>query len=278
MTRIMNRYKSLTALLCAAAIVGCEKIGPQDITGPLPSARIKFFNFGVNTPAVNFYANTTKFTAISAVTCTPTPSDTMLARICREGGREGTTGVGQGGAAAGGFYAAIDPGIYDLTGKIAATTDKDLAVATVPATIADGKSYSYFMSGIYNTTAKTVDAFMVEDPVPAAFDYTGALVRFVNAISNSSPMTLYALNPTTAVEVAVGGAVAYKSAGDFTLIPAASYTLNTRVTGSSTNAIQRTAVNFVAGRVYTITARGDITVSTAGTSANRPQLDNTTNR
>lgn len=277
----MNRHKFLTALVCAAALAGCsvgEKIGPRDITGPLPSARIKFFNFGVSAPAVNFYANTTKFTAISSAACSPTPTDTMIQRICREGGQESINGVAQGAAAAGGLYAAIDPGQYTVTGKISATTDKDLAIATVPATIADGKFYSYFVSGIYSTTAKTIDAFMIEDALPPAFDYTVARVRFVNAISNSSPMTLFALDTLTKVEVAVGAAVTYKSGGEFASIPAASYNLNTRVTGSATNVITRNAVNFAAGRVYTITARGDITVSTAGTSANRPLLDNTTNR
>ena len=103
MSRIMNRHKFLTALVCAAALAGCEKNGPQDITGPLPSARIKFFNFGVSSPAVNFYANTTKFTAISSAACSPTPTDTMIQRVCREGGQESTAGVAQGAAAAGGF-------------------------------------------------------------------------------------------------------------------------------------------------------------------------------
>lgn len=275
----MNRYKTLTALLSAAALAACvgEKRGPADITAPLPSARIKFFNFGVGAPAVNFYANDTKISAIASVACSPTPTDTMVQRICRESGMESTAGTGQGAAAAGGFYTAVAPGAYTFSGKITATTDKNLAIASTPATIADGKFYSYYISGIYSTTAKTAEAFIVEDPVPATPDYSGALVRFVNGISNAAPMTLYALNPTTSVEVAVGGAVAYKGAGDFTMIPAATYTLGARVTGSATNAITRTGVAFAAGRAYTITSRGDITV-TSSTSANRPLLDFTANR
>ena len=54
-------------------------------------------------------------------------------------------------------------------------------------------------------------------------------------------------------------------------------TLSTRYTGSSTNAIVRAGVSFVAGKVYTISARGDITV-TSTTATNRPFLDNTANR
>ena len=162
-----------------------------------------------------------------------------------------------------------------MTGKIAATTDKDLAISNVSATIAAGKAYSYYISGIYSTTAKTADAFIVEDAIPAQ-DYAVAYVRFVNAISNSQPMTLSIKNAETAAVTAIGSAVAYKSGGAFLAVPPGVYDLSTRVTGASTDAITRTAVTFTDGRIYTIASRGDITV-TGTTSANRPQLDNTAN-
>jgi Domain of unknown function (DUF4397) len=255
----MKRYLSLAGLLCAAVLTSCDKNGVQDITAAPPASRIKFFNFGVNAPGVNFYANDTKMTAINSAT-----------------GVESTTGVAYGLVGSGGFYGGIAPGQYTLTGKIAATTDKDLAIASVAATIADGKYYSFYQSGFYNTAAKTVESFVVEDPVPAV-DYTVAYVRFVNAISNSSAMTLYAQNTVTAAETALGAAAAYKAAGAFTSVPEGVYDLNTRVAGSATNVISRAAVSFLAGRVYTIGARGDMTV-VSGTATNRPFLDNTANR
>ena len=259
-TTDMSRFKSIALLLCGLALTACEKNAVQDITGPLASSRIKFFNFGVNAPSVNFYANNQKMTAISSTS-----------------GAESTLGVAYGGVGSGGFYSAIAPGAYTLSGKISATTDKDLAISSTPATIADGKSYSYYLSGFYNTTAKTSDGFVVEDNYPAAIDYSAAYVRFVNAISNANAMTLYAKNTTSGVETAIGAAVAYKSAGAFTALPNGVYDLSTRYAGSATNAITRAAVSFVAGRVYTITARGDITVTSA-TATNRPFLDNTLNR
>jgi hypothetical protein len=237
----------------------------RDISGPPPAAsRIRFFNFGVNAPGVNFYANETKMTAIT----NSTP------------GVESTTGVAYGGVGAGGAYEAIAPGSYTLTGKIAAATDKDLAISPLTTTIEDGKYYSYYMSGIYNTTTKTVESFVVEDPVVAPTDFTIATVRFVHAISNANPMTLYAKNTVTTTENAVGAEVTYKGAGAFTAIPAGVYDLSTRYTGSATNVITRPGVSFVGGRVYTITARGDITVapSTACGATNRTCLDNTANR
>ena len=257
----MNKYSSIAALLCAGVVSSCGQDAVQPlITAPLAASRIKFFNFGVNAPGVNFYANETKMTAITSAS-----------------GTEAVTGLTYGQVGSGGAYSAIAPGQYALTGKIAAVTDKDLAIATVTTTIADGKYYSFYMSGFYNATAKTVDGFVVEDPFVEPTDFSVATVRFVSAISNAIPMTLYAKNTTTGTEVAVGAEVTYKGAGAFTALPAGFYDLRTRYTGSSTNAIARIGVSFLGGRVYTISARGDITV-TSTTAATRPILENTANR
>lgn len=254
----MNTRTSIVALLCMAAMAaGCDKNAVRDITEPSPGeARIKFFNFGVNSPGVNFYANTQKMTAITSGT-----------------GVESTTGVNYGSAGAGGLYMAIEPGQWTLAGKIAAATDKDLAISGVTVTLDAGKYYSFYQSGKYDTGTKKTDAFVVEDPLPADFDYTTAYVRFVNAVFNAAgPMTLYAKNTTTLAEAAVGGSIAYKAAGAFVAVPNGTYDLGARYAGVTTNALSRTAVSFVAGRVYTITARGDITTSST------LLLDNTTNR
>jgi hypothetical protein len=282
MSVTMNRFRLFGALAGVLAVVACEKNQVQDITLPtIPSAAIHFFNFSPGSPGVNFYVNETKFTAVGTTACTPTPVDTTQARICRETGLESTTGVVNGGAGGGanGYYAAIEPGQYTISARIASATppaDKNLPIASTPATIEAGKHYSFITAGIYNTTAKSAESFVVEDPIPAAFDYANATVRFLNASANSSPMTLYAQSTAAgSVEIAIGGDVAYKSAGAFTTIPAGTYDLRTRVAGSATNIITRAAVAFVAGKVYTVSARGDITATT-GTNARA--LDNTANR
>jgi hypothetical protein len=257
--RLMKRFNIyMMALLCATVLYSCEKNAVQDITGAPPQARIKFFNFGVNSPSVNFYANDNKVTATSSAT-----------------GVEAVTGVSYGSVGAGGYYSGIVPGQYTFKGKIAATVDKDLVVSNIDGTIAAGKAYSVYQSGIYNATAKTVEGFIIED-VLADVDTGKAYVRFVNAISNAQPMTLYAKNTTTLEEFAVGTAVAYKSGGAFVALPNGVYDLNTRYTGAPANVITRTAVSFSKGRIYTIGSRGDITVTATGT--NKPFLDNTLNR
>src|SRR5687767_8189511 len=226
----MNRQNSFAVLLCAAVLASCdyEKNAVQDITAPDPGSRVRFFNFGVNAPGVNFYANDTKVTAISSAT-----------------GTESTTGTGYGGVGLAGLYSALAPGQYTFSGRIAATIDKDLAISNVTTSLADGGYYSFYQSGFYNTTTKTVEAFVVEDAFPATIDFSVTHVRFVHAISNANPMTLFARNTTTATEVPVGAETTYKGAGAFTSLPPGVYDLSTRYAGLTTNALTRPAVSFV---------------------------------
>lgn len=272
MTHIINRHASVALLLVAtlAACGGYDQNAVQSITGPLPGAFIRFANFSVSSPGVNFYANNTKMTAIGTTACSPAP--TVPIPACTAAGVESTTGTVAGAFAisSAGLYATIAPGSYALSGRIAAATDKDLQVSKVSTTIEPAKYYSYYQSGTYDATGKTTDAFVVEDPIPVAFDYTQAYVRLVNAVAGSQPVILYAKNQATGTEVALGGTTAYKGAGAFSVLPTGLYDLSTRLPGSATGTITRTDVTFAAGRVYTITARA----ATATTFA----LDNTANR
>lgn len=261
-----NSYKSILALLCAAAVSACGDNAVQTITQPLPGASIKFHNFAVGAPSVNFYAGTTKLTAISSTSGVESTTGTTYPAA-------GANGVGNAG-----LYSGIAPGTYTFTGNIAATTDNGLAVSSATGTLADGKFYSYFQGGVYDPVAKKADAFIVEDPFIANFDYTQAYVRIVNASANAAPMILYAKNTTTLVEVPLGAATAYKAAGAFTALPQGIYDISARATGSSTNTFLRTAVTILAGRVYTVTALGDATLSTTGTAATRAVLNVTANR
>jgi hypothetical protein len=263
----MIQPAALLAPICALALSACnwyDQNTVQNIAGPVPAgatARVRFLNYGVGSPGVNFYVNDQKMTALLTST-----------------GQELTTGVTYGSLGAGGYYMAIAPGSYTLKGENPANTD---TIARVTTALADGKSYSFYQSGIYNATTKTVDAFIVEDPFGVAFDYSVAYVRFVHAIGNASPMTLYAtirdaVDTTKIDTLAIGAQIAYKSAGAFTALPQGFYGLFARY-GSNTTAITNSGVSFLAGRVYSVTARGDSTITSA-TDAKRPLLDNTANR
>ena len=270
----VNRIRSLVALLAAASLPACSGDGVQQITAPATGADVKFFNFAVGAPGVDFYANDQKITAVSTGNCTPPTNP-----ACLTTGLPATTGVASGSAGNGGLYNAIAPGQYTFQGRIAATTDNGLAIASAAATLADGKFYSYYVSGIYDAASKKADAFVIEDVIPTSSNPTSVNVRFVNAISNSSPMTLF-VKDSAGVERPIGGAVAYKTAGAFTAIPGGTYDLVVRAAGSNAALISRSAISFSplsGGRAFTIAARGDMTV-TSTTSASRPQLDNTANR
>ena len=269
----MSRYRHIALLLSALGLAACGEKTIQQITAPVDGPLVKFFNFSVGAPSVNFYSGTTKVTGVSGSACAP-PNDTTA--TCRSTGTETTSGTAYTGAGNGGLYAQLTAGTATLTGKIiSAASDNGTVIGTASAPLAAGTFYSYYLSGIYNTTTKTTDAFIVTDAMPAA-DLNNAYVRFVNAISNSSPMTLYAKLQSSGAETGVGTATqAYKDASSFVQLAPGVYDLNTRTAGSSTNVITRAAVSFVAGHVYTIAARGDM-VSTV--TANKPALDNTANR
>lgn len=260
-------------LVAMATVTACEKnaVGLLDDPEAGSGANVKFFNFSVGSPQVNFYVNDKKVTAISATACYLL--DDTNRQACLSSGLESTSGVAYGSAGNGtsAWYSDVAAGQATISGKISATTDKNLAISNVQTTVEAGKFYSYYLSGIYNTATKTTDAFIVEDVMPPA-DFSVAYVRFVNASSTTQPMTLYVTNRTTLAETAVGGAVAYKSAGAFVAVPPASYDLSTRTSGSTANVFSRAQISFVGGRVYTITARGNTA------SATTMLLDNTANR
>jgi hypothetical protein len=259
-------------LVAAAALSACEQNAVQQIAGPLEGgAAVKFFNFAVGSPAVNFYINDAKVTGVSTTLCFPI-TDANRAQ-CTTTGNEATTGVAYGGAGNGGnaWYSDVRPGQLDLQARIAVATDKDLRIANQGANIAQGKFYSYYLSGIYDATTKTADSFVLEDALPA-LDYTTAYVRFVNASANANPLTLVLTNRETQETVTVGTAVVYKDGSAFVKVPLGSYDLAALNAGTTTSVINRAAVSFANSRVYTITARGNPAV--ASTLA----LDNTANR
>ena len=92
----MTIHRSIAALVSAAALASCdyEKNAVQDITGVPPAAAVRFFNFSVGAPSVNFYANDTKMTAILTATC----SGVTVSDTCKTTGGEATPGEPPDGA------------------------------------------------------------------------------------------------------------------------------------------------------------------------------------
>jgi hypothetical protein len=258
----MTSPRYLAIFACAVTLAACSKDAVQIISAPLSGASVKFYNFSMGAPGVNFFANDVQLTALRSDSSAVTKSGTTY-----------------GAVAAGGLYNAVSAGQVSLTGRIGTVTDAGVTIATVAAPLADGKFYSLFLSGPYSTATKTTDSFLIEDPMPA-FDYGEANVRFVNAIANaSSPMVLWAKSTTVGDSVAIGGTagIGYKGATAFVPIRGDAYDLVVRYPGSNTAVITLAAQSLGSGRVYTISSRGDVTI-TSTTAANRPILNNTANR
>ena len=275
----MRIHQTLAAALSAVALAACGSDAVQQITAPVPTAAVRFFNFSVGAPSVHFFADDRKMTATTSASCQAAedPPVTATDSTCLSIGIQSASGIAYGGVGANGQYTGIEPDQYTITGRPMTTSGSGTPISTLPVAIEEGKRYSLYQSGIYDAATTTADAFVVEDDVPAAIDWSGSLVRFVNAIGNSEPMMLTLVNSVTGEEVAIGGVVAYRSAGDFVELPAGSYDLHARVEGSTTDAIVRTNVLLEEGRPYTVTARGDMTVVST-TAATRPFLDNTAHR
>jgi hypothetical protein len=261
-----RKHIILAVLLLSTLIYACEKNAVQEIAVPITnSASIKYFNFSLNSGVVNFYANDTKISASSSTS----------------GAESATTGTAYAAVfPTTNAYSIIAPGTYDFKAKrpSTATTDADLAIATLNKKVESGKNYSIYLSGLYNATTKTSDVFVVDDALPA-IDTSTAYVRLVHASYNANPFDLVMKNNLTGVETTVATNVAYKNASTFVKIPMGVYDLQLRYTTAPTvNVVVRTAVSVIKSNTYTFTLRGDITLPYTGTATNRPFIDNTPNR
>jgi hypothetical protein len=266
---------ALTAMLFSAAFYSCKKNDVVNFDQPLTESttQIKYYNFGVNAPNVNYFANDIKVTGTVSAT----------------GAETATGGITSGGVYPTSNYSVLSSNTYAIKAQIptVAATNPGVVINTLNAKVESNKFYSYYTCGIYNTTDKTADAFITEDQLPA-IDYNTAYVRFVNTVSNATAgFNLYARNtliPNSA-DILVATNVAYKGASSFVAIPTGTYELYARYAATPTvNTIPRNAtlgggtVAFANGKVYTISSRGDMAVPTTGTATNRPLLDNTANR
>src|SRR5258708_7252676 len=122
MTTYRNASRAL-ALALAAALFACDKNTVQQLPSePLLSTRVKFFNFGVNAPQVNFYADQQKMTAVQSGT-----------------GSEATTGVAYGGGGNGDSYTPGGSGTHTLPRRLAAAPGKEPPSADAATTVAAGE-------------------------------------------------------------------------------------------------------------------------------------------
>lgn len=267
-----NLYKiHLLALLAIALFAACEKNTVPSITRDYNGAQFKFYNFAINAPSVNFYANGVKSTATLSASGTEAPTGVAFGSLLPTRGYVLIT------SGSGVVFKAITPS----TMPVAAATGQgpSIEIASLTKDVVEGKNYTLYTSGIYDYTTKKCDAFIVEDVLPA-IDTTQAYIRLVNPGHTTSTISLeltqtIAATPTTPAQTIVTTpitGVPYKGASVFVPVKQGSYSL--RVIDATTNkVVTRAATSFIKERIYTFSLRGNLI---SGTPA--PFLDFTENR
>ena len=249
----------------------CEKNAVQDITTPYSGAQFKYYNFAINGPTVNFYANNIKTTATLTT-----------------GAVESAAGVNFGGLVPLRGYSLAPAGNVKFSSLTPSTMvvnnalgqGPNIQTSTVTKDVVDGRFYSYYTSGIYDYTAKTSDAFIIEDVLPAP-DTSIAYIRLVNPGHNTTALSLEltqtitstvpGVPPIVTVTTPITGVV-YKTASQYIAVKQGSYALRL-LDSPSGRSVSRAATSFLKGRLYTFTLRGNLITGTPA-----PFLDFTENR
>ena len=255
-----TKYINLLFVLLALAFSSCEKSAFQVIDAPPTGPNFRVYNFAVNGPQVNIYVNDVKVSAIGSTT-----------------GKESASGIAAYGIFPGtNSYVNIKtPGNVIIKAKTPVNATANPGVETTSATsnFEDGKFYSFFTTGIYNTTARTSTSFVLEDKIPP-IDINFAYMRLVNTVPNApNGFDLKITNKVTLEVLTISNAIPFQTASDFIKVPAGTYNLTaTSVNTPTSYVINRADLVVAKGFVYTLAPRG--TVVTASTLA----IDMTRNR
>lgn len=246
-------------MLIASIILfsSCKKNAVVDITVPYSGAQFKYYNFAINAPTVNFYANGVKTAASSSIT-----------------GLESPTGTGYGGVTPVRGYSLTPEGTAVVFKAITPSTmvevpatgqGPSIEIASVTKDVVNGKNYSFYTSGIYDYATKKSDAFIIEDKLPAA-DTSIAYVRLVNPGHNTSTLSLELTQtftnvvpggpPLVIVTTPITG-IAYKTASEYMPIKQGSYSLRL-IDAASGKVVARAATSMFKERLYTFTLRGNL--------------------
>ncbi|RZL15227.1 MAG: DUF4397 domain-containing protein, partial [Pedobacter sp.] len=255
----INIFKLPLYLIALSALFSsCEKTAVKDISTPFSGAQIKFYNFAVNSPGVNFYANNIKLTGLLSATGAESATGTLF------GGLSPARGYVLAPAGA----AVVFKSQTSSTMAVAAATGQgpNIETATLTASVEDGKSYTFYTSGVYDYTTKKSDAFIIEDKLPVS-DTSQSYIRLVNPGHTTSTISLELTNvvgsgSTTPIVVTTPiTGIAYKAASQFIAVKSGAYTLRV-IDAASGKVVTRASTGLVKDRIYTFTLRGNLVSGT----------------
>jgi hypothetical protein len=255
-------FNILILSLIAVAFYACEKntfqvIDTKEFNGPF----LRGYNFAASGPTVNVYVNDVKVTAIGSTT-----------------GKEATAGIAAYGVfpTTNSYVNLTSNGTVTVKSVVpsTATTNPGVVTATLNSDLQQGKYYSFFTAGVYNSTTKTTDAVILEDKIPA-LDTAAAYIRFVNLVPNQpNGYNLVITNRATLQSINISPTILFKAATDFVKVPAGIYDLRaTTVNAGVSTFINRTELTVSKSYVYSLITKG-----TGAASPNNYAIDMTRNR
>ncbi|WP_299390556.1 DUF4397 domain-containing protein [uncultured Gelidibacter sp.] len=247
----MRKAINKLIILCAVSLVftACDENAIPEITEPVSDTAtfVKFFLHAEDAPAVNFYLDDKKVSAIAS-----SSSDEER-------------GNSYGSVFPSNAYALIPSGTFNLYAR-------DLegnVIATNSVTFDADKHYSAYLGG---TAESGYEIFTIVDPLPAP-DNVKIYWRFVNTMSNMPfSVDVYAVKAavpateTTPAEpvkiINLGMDLDYKEAGEYKELEPGRYNFRVFASGTeyevetSTPYIQNTLTLASKGRVYSTQIRG----------------------
>ena len=270
MRKLFNTiYISIFALIISSC--GEKDIIINEYTRvPGEEAQVRFYNFGINAPSVNFYANNVKITASQSLT-----------------GEMAPTGVSFGATYPSIGYVEVPAGDQvNIFSKTPTTLvipannvnnyKQDTEVSNLTATkLNSKKQYSLFIAGYFDKNTHQAESFIISDELPPS-DTSKVFVRFVNsgvAEAGTLSIKISRMNGTEVLsEEIVDPQLAFKSATEFKGFPYGTYKF-TIIPANATNRIWERTITLNRDRVHTIAVRGDLRNTSPA-----PLLDNTQNR
>ncbi|WP_234735905.1 DUF4397 domain-containing protein [Tellurirhabdus bombi] len=234
----------LYSLLVSILFFSCEKNALKLPVDPIAGgARVKLIHAAPDTPGIDLYIGTNKFSAFTPTGASTTSSGTPTGLPYTNTFPGSVSG-----------YAIATPGATSLSITAPATTTATSATAigSLDYTLEDNKYYSVFVAG----PGAKPEVFVLNDDFSMATDPTKYYVRFVNLTPGVNYDVALVTSSTTATVLAPN--IAYKGATNFIPVDAAtSPSFVLRQPGSATNL--GPAVSFtsnIVGRVITVYTRG----------------------
>jgi len=269
MNVIIKQFIIATLGLVLLNACGKQTTFPDIIREPSANhGQVRFYNFVMNGPTVNFYANGIKSTSIVSAT-----------------GEEAATGVGWGGTHPSIGYVEIPVGtnvkIDAITPKnmvIPANNinnyEKSLLAASLTIPKVEGlKQYSVYLCGLWDKVTQKGKAFYIEDQLPGV-DTSKVFMRFVNSgVEEAGPLRFVVTNRDTLIgSFIISESIPYATATSFVAVPYGVYDL--KLYTMQGDSLIRNGITLNPDRVHTFALRGNILSKTPIA----PFIDNVQNR